>query len=197
MKIDRVGIIALIATSALLLSIVSFFVLGEQGLQGVSGDIGLQGAAGVTGPQGLQGVQGISGPIGSPGPRGERGEKGEKGEVGEKGEIGERGKKGDSGTLQMTGNLLLATLSSLDNVAYVDEYITIIGAAFFHDPEIWLFDSNGEWYFLDQAVRNPSNNTFELRIRVPEDASVGVGEIAAKTPDGSATYVTFPILIED
>lgn len=188
MNIDRTGLVTIIAVVALLLGVMTYVVPGKQGLQGpqgVSGEPGPRGVAGVSGPMGPQGVPGVQGVLGPMGPQGATGTQGLQGE------------KGDSGTLHITGDHILATMSSPDVVAFLDDKITVIGAAFFHDPEIWLFDSDGDWFELGTATRNHANNTFQLRVKIPSAASIGVGEICAKKPDGKGTYITFPIMIED
>ncbi len=66
-------IIAILASSALSIVVVTQFAMGPQGpqgsqgpagIQGPQGATGLQGSQGATGPQGLQGEQGLQGPAG-------------------------------------------------------------------------------------------------------------------------------------
>ena len=181
MNIDRIGIVTLVAVVAILLSVVSYVLPGRPGIQGVPGEIGLSGVQGSAGPPGPQGDQGTSGPKGDVGPQGVQGEKGDSGST-----IRE--------TILPTA-FVLAGLSSPNSATWRGGSITIIGTAFFHDPEIWLYDSSGKWFMLGQALRNPNNNTFSFEGLVPNDVRIGVCEIAAKAPDGRTTYVTFPVLV--
>lgn len=173
MKIDRVGVAIVIASVALFLSVLTFIVPGPPG---PPGPLGVPGIVGLRGPQG---------PIGPPGPQGVQGFQGLS---------GERGEKGDRGDLDL-GDTVLASMSSLDSVAYLGEEVTIIGVAFFYDPEIWLYDSHGLWFKLGKAHRD--HGWFLLETVIPKKANTGVGKVAARGPNDVAIYVTFPILIRD
>lgn len=192
MRLERADVAILIAAVSMILAIIGLIISGPPGLQGVSGEPGAPGLLGAQGPQGAQGLEGSHGLRGEVGSGGPRGEKGDRGRDGVDGDDGERGEPG----VVVGVPSVLAVMWSPNAIVDAGDEITIIGTAFFHDPEIWLYDSDGEWFRLGQASRDRDNNTFEFEVDIPSSANRGVGEISARAPGGGSTYVTFPILID-
>ena len=144
MRLERADVAILIAAVSMILAIIGLIISGPPGLQGVSGEPGAPGLLGAQGPQGAQGLEGSHGLRGEVGSGGPRGEKGDRGRDGVDGDDGERGEPG----VVVGVPSVLAVMWSPNAIVDAGDEITIIGTAFFHDPEIWLYDSDGEWFRL-------------------------------------------------
>ncbi|MCK5613994.1 collagen-like protein [Candidatus Pacearchaeota archaeon] len=106
---------------------------GPQGLQGPQGPRGMPGTTGKTGrigSPGRDGLQGLYGPQGTPGKKGIQGEKGLQGERGKEGSRGEKGSRGTPGAggssrLRITPSDGDIILSDRDQVILAEGDITV------------------------------------------------------------------------
>jgi hypothetical protein len=99
-KLVALGVIAILASSAIAVGASTMLAVGPEGPQGPKGEqgpAGPKGDTGDTGPAGPAGATGPKGDTGNTGPQGEQGTQGEQGPMGETGATGATGPMGPQG----------------------------------------------------------------------------------------------------